>query len=276
MSIAPIGKSALRTQSWTLAIQAFCAAVLAVGALLLPATAHAAPAETLAEAGTAVDAPAVATVEDDALPFKLSLPTEEDRVAWQRPGFRMALGLEYGTLRGLDGAPSGRIFGAILRTGARLDTDWSLLLSFHYASASATGGLAALRFAGTLDPTWHVNEHLELAAGVGFGGLVESSTGRADPYAAQRQTLDVSITYPKASPPVSTCSGLGPAGLLRAGWMQLIGPLASTGIVLEVQGQWTGCVVSVGRTEADTAKALVQRQWWPLAGATLAWMVQWR
>src|SRR5258706_14355463 len=91
---------------------------------------------------------------------RLSLPTESDREAWLRSGFRLALGLTYGSLRGLDGAPSGRLLGPTIRFGIRLDRDWSILASFQYASASAAGGLSGLRFAGTIDPTWHATRHL--------------------------------------------------------------------------------------------------------------------
>src|ERR1041385_2469165 len=91
--------------------------------------------------------------EEDA-PAKLSLPTEADREAWTRPGFRLELGLTYGRLEGLRGAPSGRLLGPTLRAGLRLDRDWSLITSFEYASARGShGGLQGLRFAGTLDPT---------------------------------------------------------------------------------------------------------------------------
>src|SRR5205085_12504468 len=67
----------------------------------------------------AIDRPVI-TSEEDAPP-KLSLATEADRLAWQRPGFRLALGLTYGYLWGLRGAPGGRLLGPKLRIGLRLD-----------------------------------------------------------------------------------------------------------------------------------------------------------
>src|SRR5262249_47371945 len=125
------------------------------------------------------DAKQPAKDDDEGVP-KLSLPTEADRVAWQHSGFRLGLALAYGRMIGLRGAPSGRLLGPVLHAGLRLDEDWSIYASFEYASASERGGLSALRFAGTIDPTWHATRNLAFAIGLGFGGLVEGNTGRKD------------------------------------------------------------------------------------------------
>lgn len=233
------------------------------------AQAPAAEASALAVSATQADA-------DDALPFKLSLPTEDDRSAWRSPGFRLQLGAGYGQLHGLSGAPSGRLIAAVIRVGARLDDDWSLLASFQYGSASTTGGLSGLRFSGTIDPTWHVTDRIDLAVGFGFGGLVEGNTGRAEPDAAGRATLVSSYTMPKTSPAIPSCTGVGAAGLVRAGWMAVLGPLSSMGFALEVDGQWTACKDNLNRVEPDTAQPIYRVQWWPHVGATLAWLVAWR
>ena len=147
-----------------------------------------------ADAPPAPAAPATAPAADSDGEAKLSLPTESDRLAWTRPGFRLGIGLAYGELVGLRGAPSGRLLGVALHAGLRLDADWSLIVSFDYARASAAGGLSGLRFAGTLDPTWHVTKQLALAVGFGFGGIVEGRTDRpdVDPLGS---TLDTSYTF---------------------------------------------------------------------------------
>ena len=121
-----------------------------------------------------------ARVKDDEGPPRFSLPTQSDRDAWLRGGFRLSLGLTYGRLVGLEGAPSGRLLGPTVRVGLRLDADWSLFASFQYNGADDPGGLSALRFAGTIDPTWHATRHLSLALGLGFGGIVEGVSGRPD------------------------------------------------------------------------------------------------
>jgi hypothetical protein len=218
---------------------------------------------------------AAASLHDEDGEPKLSLPTEADRDAWLRSGFRLGLGVAYGQLHGLDGAPSGRLTGVLLRLGLRLDADWSLMASFQYALARAPNGLSGLRFAGTLDPTWHVTRHLSLAVGVGFGGIVEGSTSRPeiDP---QPSTLTTSYTLPSAGPPLPSCSGVGAAGLVRADWSVVLGPRSSTSVSVEGIGQWTGCVDDTGRVELDTGQAIVRRQWWPHVGATLAWGIMWR
>jgi hypothetical protein len=245
-----------------------------------PATPPSAPSPGPAaptSASTTAAGPAASAekpADDDGEP-RLSLPTQADRDAWRNSGFRLGLGLVYGRLVGLRGAPSGRLIGPTVRVGLRLDPSWSILASFQYAAASQPGGLSGLRFAGTLDPTWHVTPSISLAVGLGFGGIVEGRTGRmdADPLPS---TLDTSYTFPDARHPVASCSGVGVAGLARAEWAYVLGPRAQTSVALEVVGQWTGCVDDTNRVEPDTGTAIVRRQWWPHTGVTLAWGIAWR
>lgn len=260
----------MRRTQWT------AAALLAGLATAAPARAEdppAAPSPSPAPS-PAPAAAAVAKPDDDGEP-RLSLPTQADRDAWQNSGFRLGLGLVYGKLVGLRGAPSGRLIGPTVRIGLRLDRSWSLMSSFQYAAVSQRGGLSGLRFAGTLDPTWHVTPSFSLAVGFGFGGIVEGRTGRmdADPLPS---TLDTSYTFPDSRHPVASCSGVGAAGLVRGEWAYVLGPRAQTSIALEVVGQWTGCVDDTNRVEPDTGVAIVRRQWWPHTGATLAWGIAWR
>jgi hypothetical protein len=247
----------------------------APAAPVAPSLGPAAPTSA-ATTASAPDASASAAkpADDDGEP-RLSLPTQADRDAWRNSGFRLGLGLVYGRLAGLRGAPSGRLIGPTVRVGLRLDQSWSVLASFQYAAASQPGGLSGLRFAGTLDPTWHVTPSISLAVGLGFGGIVEGRTGRmdADPLPS---TLDTSYTFPDARHPVASCSGVGVAGLARAEWAYVLGPRAQTSVALEVIGQWTGCVDDTNRVEPDTGIAIVRRQFWPHTGATLAWGIAWR
>jgi hypothetical protein len=206
---------------------------------------------------------------------RLSLPTESDRDAWSRSGLRLGLGLGYGELWGVAGAPSGRLLGVLLRLGVRLDAAWSVIASFQYQRAATRGGLSGLRFAGTIDPTWHATRHLSLALGLGFGGIVEGRTGRpdADPLGS---TLDTSYSFPDARSPLPSCSGVGATGLVRAEWSVVLGPRSATSLAVEGLGQWTGCVDDTGRVEPDTGQAIVRRQWWPHVGLTVAWGITWR
>ena len=89
-------------------------------------------------------------------------------------------------------------------------------------------------------------------------------------------TIDTSYTFPDARTPLPSCSGVGAAGLARAEWSYVLGPRASTSVALEAFGQWTGCVDDTGRVEPDTGTAIVRRQFWAHAGATLAWGITWR
>ena len=72
------------------------------------------------------------------------------------------------------------------------------------------------------------------------------------------------------------CSGVGVAGLLRASYLWVLGPLSATGFALQTDGQWTACVENVGRVEPDTAQSIVRRQWWSNAGGSLTWVISWR
>ena len=219
--------------------------------------------------------PAITPDEKEPEP-KLSLATEADRDAWRRPGFRMGLGVSYGDLVGLEGAPSGRLLGFLLRLGIRLDPDWSLLASFQYARALTAGGLDGLRFSGTLDPTWHLTSHLSLAVGLGFGGIVEGSTSRPDVMPLPGSLMS-SYTFPGAGPPLPSCSGVGVSGLARVEWTIVLGPRSATSVGIEAVGQWTGCSEDTGQPpDPDTGQPIVRRQWWPHTGGTVQWGFTWR
>ncbi len=218
------------------------------------------------------DKPVITDEEEG--PPKLSLPTEADRQAWLHPGFRLGLGLTYGEFHGLRGAPSGRLLGPKLRVGLRLDEKWSVIASFEYTAASRAGGLAGLRFAGTLDPTWHVTPAFSLAVGFGFGGIVEDSSRMdATPLPSDIQS---SYTFPDASTPIKSCSGVGAATLIRGEYAYVLGPRTEIAVGAEAIGQWTGCVDDSGHVEPDTGKAIERHQWWPHVGATLTVGITWR
>jgi len=253
--------------------------LLLFGSLLavstIPQAGIAAPADVQSTPAP-VTTPVPATpVFDEDPPPRLSLPTESDRELWRKPGFRFGLGLVYGRLYGIGGPPDYQTIGPTIRGGLRLDEAWSLMGSLQYLYATGAAGAKGLRFAGTIEPTWHATSHLSLAAGIGFGGIVEQGSSRPDPD-PKSGTLDSSYTFPDASHPLSTCNGVGVAGLLRAQWLFVMGPRSSTGLALQFDGQWTACVDDTGRLEPDTATSIVRRQWWPHLGGSLTWEIQWR
>lgn len=252
-----------------------CALLAGLMCLLAPRAACPAPSDPTAAAALAGAASATeAEPEEDLLPFKLSLPTIADAMAWQTPGFRLQLGYGYGLARGLSGAPDMDLHIIIMRAGARLDRDWSLLASFQYAVAG--GQVLGMRYSGTLDPTWHFHGGFELAVGAGFAGIVDGGSGRPEPDAAQRDGLVASYTLPDNTRLLPSCSGVGTLALARVGWTGVIGPLAATTFSLQADGQWTGCTEELGRVEPDTARPIVRRQWWAHQGLALTWTVAWR
>jgi hypothetical protein len=147
-------------------------------------------------------------------------------------------------------------------------------LSYQYAMGKGTV-MQGLRYAGTIEPTWHATDHLSLSAGVGFGGIVELSTSRPDPD-PQPSTLTSSYTFPNAQHPLPSCSGLGVAALARAEWTVVMGPRSATGLLLQMDGQWTGCVEDTGSVDPDSAQPIVRRQWWGHLGGSLTWEILWR
>lgn len=206
---------------------------------------------------------------------KSSLRTESDEELWRAPGFRLGLGLLYGQLAGREGAPSGRLFGPILRVGVRLDRDWSLMSTFQYASASAEDGLRGLRFAGTVEPTLHLSDQVSVALGLGFGGIVEDEYSRVAPE-PRPFDLETSYTFPDAGTPLRSCSGIGVAALARIDWMMMLGDSSKMGAALQVNGQWTRCTDDASDFNDNTGELLVVQQYWPHVGGAVSWVVLWR
>ena len=159
--------------------------------------------------------------------------------------------------------------------GIRLDERWSLMGSFQYLYATGTGGMRGLRYAGTIEPTWHATEHLSLGVGIGFGGLVEPSSSRPNPDPQPSTSMPRTPSLMRGRR-CQICDGVGVTGLLRAEWLVVLGPRSSTGVALETDGQWTACVDDTGTVEPDTATPIVRRQWWPHLGGSLAWVILWR
>ncbi|HEY3805479.1 MAG TPA: hypothetical protein VGL61_22880 [Kofleriaceae bacterium] len=207
--------------------------------------------------------------------IKLSLPTESDRVAWLRPGFRLGLGIMYGEMVGLRGVRNGRELAVNMHAGLRLDADWSLIASFKYGRVSAANGITGFIYSGTLDPTWHVTHSFSLAAGMGFGGIVSGRTNAADvePLGANLQS---GYTFSSSNPAMPFCDGNGLIGVLRAEYSWVLGPRSSTHVELEVVGQYISCQDPTGVTEPDTATPIVRTQYWPMTGGTLSWGLTWR
>jgi hypothetical protein len=252
----------------------FFAFVLAANALAAGSLRAESPALTALPPASVPVPPTQPAVDDDGPP-RLSLPTDSDRAVWKKPGFRFGLGLAYGRLFGINGPPNAQLIGPTIRAGIRLDERWSLMGSFQYLYATGTAGTRGLRYAGTIEPTWHATEHLNLGVGIGFGGLVGPISNRPDP-SPKGDTLDASYTFPDARTPLQSCDGVGVTGLLRAEWLVVLGPRSSTGLELETDGQWTGCVDDTGNLDPDTATPIVRRQWWAHFGTSLAWVILWR
>jgi len=160
--------------------QILFASALAANALAAGSLRAESPAPT-ALPPASVPAPPIQPAVDDDGPPRLSLPTDSDRAVWKKPGFRFGLGLAYGRLFGINGPRMPSSSDRPFAPAFVLDERWSLMGSFQYLYATGTAGTRGLRYAGTIEPTWHASEHLNLGVGIGFGGLVGPISNRPDP-----------------------------------------------------------------------------------------------
>jgi hypothetical protein len=239
----------------------------ALAALALAAPVAAAPA-------TVDGAPPSRTITEPADgdgPVRLSLPSESDRAAWGRSGFRLGLGVLYGALRGDGGVPSSSMLGLAIRPGVQLDADWAIYLPLQYA-ALASGA----RFVASIEPTWHVTPYLAVGLGLGYGGLIGQSTGVLGPTVPDLYAIGQSYTFVDTRTPLSQCDGVGLAVHGRVELGYVLGPRSRTHLALELFRQWTGCEQGSGSVDAYTGVEPVSRQLWTDVGLSLAWGIEWR
>ena len=216
--------------------------------------------------GSPADSPADSV--DEPL-VRLSLPTVEDELAWQQPGFRLQLGYLRGWWLSSDAVPTGVTNGVVIRTGARLSDRWSLLASFRYQLLSVEG--TSFRYAGVVEPTLHLVKGLSLSVGVGLGGLIVS---RIDEPRTEPGTYNFSFTG--ADNELKSCDGTGVLAVTRLEYLWVLGPILSTGPSVSAEVQTTGCVERLDGSDPDTGRPYRLEQEWRNFGVTLAWMVAWR
>ena len=213
--------------------------------------------------------PAARRAKDDEGPPRFSLPTQSDRDAWLRGGFRLSLGPDVRPPR----RPGRRAQRPAARPeGARRPAPRRRLVAVRVVSiqrrARTAGRSSALRFAGTIDPTWHATRHLSLAFGFGFGGIVEGITRPTRRRPDCRTRSRPRTRSPTRARRCRAAAASARRAGARASGRTCSGRARRPASALEVLGQWTGCVADTGRVEPDTGQAIVRRQWWPHAGAT--------
>ena len=106
------------------------------------------------------------------------------------------------------------------------------------ARAASTG----LRFAGTLEPTWHVTPQLSLAVGIGFGGIVEGSTSRADPTPLPQHARHVVHLPGRAARRCRAATASAWRASRAPSGRSCSARARRRGFAVEFDGQWTGCV----------------------------------
>jgi hypothetical protein len=198
---------------------------------------------------------------------RLSLPTEQDVEAWQRPGLRVALGYGQSVVGGWGPAPSFRGFAVMFRPSVRIDRWWGLGVAMLYGSA--TGGL---RWSVTAEPTFYPWRQLALSVGLGYGGLSVSGSG---PPGQPRGSEMVSRTL-SDDERLRDCDGSAVSSLLRAEYLFVVGPLFATGPYLQGGAQWTRCHQTLTSDDPETGRPIVLTQWWRQASVTLGWWLTWR
>jgi len=216
----------------------------------------------------------------DDVEFRRSLATESDSAGWNAAGFRLSLGYGYGWEHGLAELPEATAHTVIIRAGARLDAEWSVLGSFQYAFAD--GGFSALSYLVTVDPTWHLGHGFDAAIGLGFGGLGGASLAdweaESDPDYDVYEEHEHSQTLPDTDYPLPECSGQGPAALVRVGWTLVLDDIWALAVHAETHARWIACESSTGAGQVDdeTGEPIVGRQWWAMLGANLGLSFAWR
>jgi hypothetical protein len=205
-------------------------------------------------------------------PVRLSLPTEADRAAWLRSGFRLGLGLSYGMLHGQGAVPDFTTWGVTVRPGIRLDPQWSIYLSFQYEALAREGA----RFASAIEPTWHITRYLAAGVGLGYAGIAGYSRFDRMPLQPTVDALGQSYTFPDAKRPLPICTGVGLTALARLELGYVLGPRTRTHVAMEALEQWTGCEDASTTIDSFSGKQLVRRQWWAHTGASLSWGIEWR
>lgn len=217
---------------------------------------------------TSTVAVAAGELSDSEPIFRLSLPTEDDYTAWRSPGLRVSLGYGFGNIYGSNGVPEGSSNSFMLRAGARLDRDWSLMGSIRYAITA--GGL---RYLGLIEPTYELLPGLSISAGAGLAGFVIADQSLPVPPA---DGIVATYTYADDEPVLSGCSGEGVAASVRVAYSMVVGSLFSTGPALSFNAQATRCAQSLGNADPDTGRAIELEQYWYHRGLSFDWMLQWR
>jgi hypothetical protein len=201
---------------------------------------------------------------------KISLAVVSDDEAWAQSGFRAGIGYAFDEVAGLASAPEGAHHSLVVRLGARLDEDWSILGTLRYGVRP--GRYPGLRYSGTIEPTLHLGG-LDLAFGLGIGGYVISTTGEAG---YDGGPLIASYTVPDDRARLTSCSGSGVLGLFRAEYPIPINDLLALGPVFQVDAQWTRCTQTTGQSDPDTAEAIELHQYWGHYSIGFGWMTWWR
>jgi hypothetical protein len=200
---------------------------------------------------------------------RLSLPTEDDVVAWRSPGLRVELGFGHASFAGTGPAWAFSSNSVFLRPSVRLDERWALGASMTYGT-----GPNGLRWSVTAEPTFFVWRQLALSFGLGYAGLsisdAKRSTGRL------RGPDEVVSRDLVSGERLQDCTGSALTSTARTEYLIVAGPLFSTGPFVEGGMQWTRCEASFGRIDAETGRPVTLSQWWQQRFATLGWSLAWR
>jgi hypothetical protein len=217
-------------------------------------------------------------VEADDYVLRLSLPTETDRDAWREPGLSVQLAYGQSWFGGSGPALPFSTNAFSLRTRVRLDAWWSAAAVFTYEAAG--GEFSGLRWAATVEPTFHPLPDVGVSLGVGYAGLMGNSTAAMVGTPSDKPPVDRSQEVaPRDFAPgelLTACTGGGLVALARIDWIFALGPLFATGPYADAGVQWTHCTAPLGGSDAETGEAIVGRQWWRHGGATVGWWLAWR
>lgn len=203
--------------------------------------------------------------------FRLSLPTKADHYAWNETGFRLQLGYGLGRQFAIEALPEFTTHAMIVRGGVRLSEDWSLFGHLRYEVA--VGDASGLRYAGTIEPTYHITDGFTMSLGLGVGGLIVSVD---EPTRGQRDRSGPPRTRIESTPPLNECTGTGVVATARLEYSFVLGSLGATGPAIWTDVQYTACTAEVAGVNPETGGPSKVKQYWHHHSGAVGWFFSWR
>lgn len=207
-------------------------------------------------------------VHEDDYELRFSLPTQQDHDAWRSPGFRMQLGYAHARFWGQGRAPNFAAHQVLARPQVRIDDWWSIAATVGYAVAGS--GVRGVHWRATIEPMLHLAGGLAVSVGLGYAGIMGSSTTpRRD--AASAVGYDTRLDWQQHE-----CDDGGWVAVGRVEYLLVVGSVFATGPFASAGAHWVACTELVGLRDSSTGQSLGTPAWWQHQNLNLGWWATWR